>query len=371
MFANPIRPDPTIDEGTIMQVDPIRCFCKVRTSTGQILHSVQWLLPTGGSTRGADRFTPLVGDRVMINTGLGYPVIVGFFPRIQIGVGSTPIIIDNGDTLLDTGNYSPDGSATRGDQNKPKDMVQGDRIISTVSGNFLALLRGGAIALRASRAAEIFMSKFYNLVRIVSRNWEHFTDLSSDVIHNFKGRVYRYTGYAPTFLQSKVEDYRLHFYYGDTIAAEAVKTDYNGTHTPAAANTIIYKEQITDVPTTTPREIMRRTLNQVGEEEIWIYNGTHFVRIKSTSELISLSWNDQNTVTITEASIHLVHKDGADVTMDNAGIRADYGNSHVNMTDTSIISSNGGGSATVSDSLTQILNGSHSVSVSSSGVAIV
>lgn len=403
MFSNPIIPDVTVDEGTVIQVDVLRCVCKVKTLTGKYLDSVQWLLPSGGSTKGADRFSPLVGDRVMINFGLGYPVIIGFFPRLQSELGSLPLKINTGETLVDTGSNIPDGSAGGFDQNKPKDMIIGDRIVSTISGNFLAILRGGAILLRSNRGAEIFLSKLYNLVRIVSRNWEQFTDLSSDVIQNFKGRIYRYTGYAPTFPLAKVEDYKLHFYYGDTALAEKVKTLHNSSTENPVANTIIYKEQVTDNPTVLPRELMRRTLNLAGEEEVYIYNGTHFTRIASTAEELRFTWNNQNIITITEDSIHAVHKDGADFIMDADGIRATFSDGIINMEETKvtvhfdnadvILDSNqvlaklnntsatltdssatllkGNGTAIVSDSETKIVNGSHSVSVTSSGVAIV
>lgn len=203
MFSNPIKTSNLVDEGTVVQVDPIRCFCKVKTLNGQTLHSVQWLLPSGGSTRGSDRITPLVGDRVMINTGLGYPVIMGFFPRVQTADGATPLKIDAGEALVDMGSYSPEGSTTWGDQNKPKDFVHGDRIISSIGGGILGILRGGSLLLRASRGSEILLSKFHTLVRIASRNWEHFTDVSSDVVKNFKGKVYRYVGYAPTFCKQR------------------------------------------------------------------------------------------------------------------------------------------------------------------------
>ena len=69
---------------------------------------------------------------------------------------------------------------------------------------------------------------------------------------------------------------------------------------------------------------MRRTIKLDGEQEFWIFNGTHFTRVKSTAEELTLSWNDQNTVTINEAKIHAVHKDGADVILDAAGIGANF-----------------------------------------------
>ena len=386
MFSNPVTPSALVDEGTVIQVDPIRYFCKVRTLSGQVMHSVQWLLPHGGTSRAGDRFAPGIGDRVMLNFGLGYPVIVGFFPRLQSEDGATPMSISDGVEIVDTGSYSPEGGSIWADQNKAKDGLQGDRIISSVGGSMLALLRAGAVLIRSNRGSELFLSNFKSLVRVVSRNWEHFSDVSSDVIKNFKGRVYRYVGYAPTFLQAKAEDYRLHFYYGDAKAAETVKTAYNTYSGTPPTDTVVYKEQITDLVSSVPRELMRRTVDLTGNQEVWITNGTHFTRVTSTPESLTMKWNDQNTFTITEASIHAVHKDGADVIMDSNGIRATFGSGNINMSSSSIVSTYGSGTVTmdstnitsqmgagqaqVSASSTKIVNGSHAVTVTSGGVAI-
>lgn len=384
MFSNPVQPSASVDEGTVVQVDAARYLCKVKTFSGQILHSVQWLLPVGGSNRGSDRFSPAMGDRVMLNFQLGYPVIIGFLPRYQDAAGSFPMEIFS-DEELDTGSYSP-ASNIRPDQNRPLDMISGDRIISSTGGGLLGILRSGMVILRSTRAAEIALSNFQGLVRIISRNWEHFTDVSSDVVRNFKGKVYRFIGYTNNFTQSKAEQYKLNFYYGDVTTAEAVKTGYHTSSANPLTGTLIYKEQVKDNVTTTPRELMRRTLNEAGEEEIYITNGTHHTRITSTAEQIQITWNNQNIVTINEAHIHAVHKDGADYIMDSAGIRATFSSGTINMEATKVTTSfgsssavltnsditvtNGNGTAFVSNSQTRISNSGHQVLVNSGGVAI-
>lgn len=402
MFSNPIRPSSDIDEGTIIQVDPNRTFCKVKTLSGKTLHSVQWTYPTGGSTRGADRFTPLVGDRAVVHFGLGYPVVIGYLPRLQTADGATPLSINDGVEIVDTGNYSPSTGGSWGDHNKPKDLLLGDRLISSIGGATLGLLRAGSLYLRATRGAEIFMSNIYNLVRIVSRNWEHFTDVSTDIVKNYKGRVYRYVGYAKTFAEARVSDYKLHFYYGDAKASEAIKTNHHAYFGTPDTDTVIYKEQITGNIGPTPSQLMHRTLKLDGEQEFWINNGTHITRVKSTAEQLTLSWNDQNTITINEAHIHAVHKDGADYIMDADGIRATFHSGNINMSDASIVTTfsggtvtmnassittaiggstttstsgditlnNGAGTAFVSPAQTRMTNGGHAVTITSGGVAI-
>jgi hypothetical protein len=387
MLSNPARPDPNKDEGTVLQVDAVRCLCKVRTLKGQVLSPVSWTTSFGGSTRGSDRSTPHVGDRVFLDFGLGYPVITGFLPKLQLADGATPLSINSGDELVDTGSYSPNGSSTKGDQNRPLDTLLGDRLFSSIGGAFLGLLRGGSVVLRSSRVSEIFLSKFDSLVRVVSRNWEHYTDVSSEIIRNYKGRVYQYSGYASTYLKSKIEDYNLHFYYGDVKAAEAVKTNIHSGLTPPAQDSIIYKEQITDAPPgSATRELMHRTLNLSGNEEVWIFNGSHFTRVISTAEELRLTWNDQNILSITETSIHAFHKDGSDLILDSAGVRASfkdglvkiedgktsvkYGASSIELTTSGITGTSGSGAYQVTPTQTTISNSGHQVTVGPGGVNI-
>lgn len=388
MFSNPIRPDTYSDEGTVLQVDAQRFLCKVKTKRQQILPMVTWITPNGGSGRGGDRFTPNVGDRVLVNHSLGYPIIVGCLPRIQGEGGATPQTIHDGLSGIDTGNYGPSISTIAGDQNKPKDFIPGDRVISSPGGALIAALRGGSVLLRASRTAEVFLNKIHGLVRIFSRNWEHFSDVSSDVIRNYKGHVYRYIGYAQDYGKTKIEDYRLHYYYGDTSAAEAIKTHYNSYTGTPAANVNLFKEQVTS---DTATELMRRTIAINGNEEVYITDGSTFIRMNAAAGQIKLAWNDQNTATIDGTSIHFVHKDGADVIMDSSGIRSTMtsggNNAEVNVTSDSVIATNSAGALleitptgvagsigastlNLTSTTAQMQSNGHSITITASGVAI-
>lgn len=367
MLSNSSPPSRDVDEATVVSVDSIRFLCKVKTQRGQMLSSVRWLVPYGGSGRGGDRFVPSMGDRVMIEHGLGSPVIVGFFPRIQTEDGATPLTIASGDVGIDTGNYSPDGYNAIPDQNKPLDMVGGDRITSSPGGAFLALLRGGSVLLRSSRLSEIFLSKFSSLVRIVSRNWEHFTDVSSDIVRNYKGRVYRYTGYARTFLNAKLEDYRLNYYYGDVPAAEAVKTNYNTYSGNPATDTIFFKEQVLNVNRI---EYMTRTLNTVGEEEVWITNGSVFVRINTKGNVFKLSYNDQDYIECNAGHLHLERHDGAIVNLDATGIQASFNGGSVVIDSTSVVTTKGASTVSVTNAYSNLDSNGHFCHVDAAGVQL-
>lgn len=341
MFKNPIKPSAQVDEGTVVSVDVASFLCKVKTLTGQVLPAVAWLSNNLGPGREGDRSVPSVGTRVLLHYGLGTPVILGSLPRIQAVDGATPLILADGTPGPATGNYSPT-TAIRGDQNKPSDMIQGDRIISNTGGSIIGSMRAGTLIFRAARTAEILASKLRGLVRIVSRNWEHFTDLSSDVIKNYKGSTYRFTGYAQTFDLARVEDYRLNFYYGNCDAAEQLKTNYdyyasNGGAT-IAPSTITYKEQITDGTL----EKMRRTLDTTGNQEIYITtDGTTFTRMVSTGNQVQITWKDQHKITINDSQINLIRSDGAEVNMNEDGIQANMINTHVTMTSNTIEATTG------------------------------
>ena len=342
MLSNPIPPSAYIEEGTVVQVDSKSMVCKVKTLRGQVLPSVPYPLPFGGSDRSGLRFSPQVGNRVVLNYGLGYPIIQCYLPRIQGVSGTNALTLHDGETSPNTGGFGY-SSEMLGDQNKPSDIHDGDNVLSSIGGAIVATLRAGTVILRGSRLAEITLSKLGGLVRVVSRNWEHFTDVSSDVVKNYKGRVYRYVGYATTYARGKVEDYRLNFYYGDVGAAETVKTNYaTYTGTPPTS-TVQYKEQVTDGS----NELMRRTLDNSGHEEIWIKNGSEFIRVQKTGAAITLAWNDQNTVVIDSGKIKAHHHSGADVTLDASGVTAVMGNGNVTITNDSTIMANGGHSITI------------------------
>jgi hypothetical protein len=351
VFRNPIKPSNKKDEGDVIQVDPIRGVCKVKTLSGQNLDGVLWGLPIGGASRAGDRVTPTLGDRVVVSYELGYAVIEYCLPRLQTSDNTFPLSIDTGAQIVDTGNYTADGVTSIGDQNKPKDMLSGDRILASIGGAMIGLLRGGSLLLRSSRLSEIFLSKWDDLVRIVSRNFEHFTDVSTDITKNFRGRIYRYIGYTNTFANSTIENYQYQQYYGDTAAAEYIKSNYQNASVGSvpAINTIIFKEQVANSSGT---EVMHRTLDLTGNQEILVTGGGALTRIVQTGAQITLSFNDQNTVTINTSEIDLKHNSGAEVTCDANGVRGIFGSGELNL----------------SSSGSKLSFGSHFVNVDSGGV---
>jgi hypothetical protein len=343
MFNNPTKIDSSFDEGTVTEVDVDRSFCKVKTVRGQNIGQVQWGQPSGGSSRAGDRVTPVMGDRVVVMYGLGYPLIILFLGKNQTTDNAFPVNIDTGVSPVDTGNFSPEGINAINDVNKAGDLAVGDRVIASSGGGILAVLRGGSLLIRSSRLAEIFVSKWDDVVRIVSRNFEHFTDVSSDIIKNISGRVYRYTGYAADAASAKIENYGYNLYYGDVALAQVVKTNYQTSITPPASSSIIFREEA-------PTGNMSRTVDGTSGAAIQVvgvgtagtkiyqdatkitvdFGGNHIATWDGTQ--IMLNYENQQIVTVNGTVIDLKHNSGAEVNLSSAGSKMTFNGHYIQVT---------------------------------------
>lgn len=339
MFNNPTNINSAFDEGIVSEVDPDRSFCKVKTIRGQNLGQVSWLNTAGGSSRAGDRWTPSMGNRVAIVYGLGYPLIIGCLPKTQTSDSSYPINIDSGIGAVDTGNFSPEGVNAINDISKPADLTVGDRVLASEGGGLLAILRGGSILMRSSRLAEIFVSKWDDVVRIVSRNFEHFTDVSSDIVKNIQGRVYRYTGYAANAAAAQQENYGYNLYYGDVTLAQAVKTNYQSVTTLPSASTIIFREEVPTGPMYRTVDGVSGTVTQVvGSTKIFQsgtmvtvdFGGNHIATWNGTQ--IVLSYENAQIVTLDANQIDLKHSSGAEVNLSANGITNTFNGHFINVT---------------------------------------
>jgi hypothetical protein len=123
-------------------------------------------------------YMPDFGDLVYVDWRYGpTPMITGGVPQIQspeVGTDFTthvsPVRTFGGEDKFHSG---------IGDKNYrwgPTDLLPGDRMISARGGALLGVLAGGVAKLQASPLAQILLSKARDLVRIVSRNFEIFSD---------------------------------------------------------------------------------------------------------------------------------------------------------------------------------------------------
>lgn len=346
MFDHDSPLDPFTEEGIITEVDAKRKLCKVRTLSGKRLTNVRILSPYGGASRSGARFIPMTGESVCVYSGLGNPIILGFLPKVQSSEDMFPVGIDTNEELIDTGDSGISGANAVFDRNAPKDIISGDNVLGSIGGGMVAILRSGTVLIRSSRVSEIFLSKLGDLVRIVSRNYEHFTDLSTETIRNIGNRVYRYFGVAQTFSDAKNESYSYHQYYGDTAIAQGAKSRYTGYSANPTPNDIIAKEQITNSAATS--EFMHKDIHLDGQTDLVVRtaDGTAFTRIRSKNNEVFLSYNDSNVITInptqatmTYGGVNVINVNASSIslskggdpllTLDSSGVNATFSGHYV------------------------------------------
>lgn len=341
LFASPTTGDHSTLEGEVTSVDAIRKACQVKTAFGQNLTGVIWL----------NHCSPRFGDRVLMNTSTTNAIIIGVLPKIGTDTDfAVNIDSDGSQVISDTGNYAGLGNGVLNDPDKPGDIIAGDQIISNDAGGLYGLLRGGGFIAKASRLAQIFLSKYDDLVRIVGRNYELFTDMCIDVVANVRGRAYRFIGYSNSLANARNDIYEYQEYYGDTVLGEQLRGNNYG-YTPItfaalpAANSVIKKHT---VRTAANQLLMRSETNTNGEVLTEVQNAaaTSVARFNHTSGLIdtkvtvsgaytqvkhdgatvTASYNGVNTATISTSSITLSYNNGAQtVVLDGTKVYLSYG----------------------------------------------
>lgn len=231
-------------EGLITYVDPQRSSCTVKTLLGHTLNSVVWLDSTANQYQ--------AGDKVLILTGLTYPVIIGSLPKAGEVDQFTPNI-NTGENPVSQGNSIGLASGVSLDKSAAKDYSSGDHIISSDTGGMIGVLREGTIIARASKLAQVLISKLSDIVRVIARNFERISDFDQEASINLNGRMYRFYGFNRNFQQSKNGVYEYQEHFGDTKLSEQVGPDSYGfpTSNMTAANSVIRKKEFSG-PNGTP-----------------------------------------------------------------------------------------------------------------------
>ncbi len=308
-------------EATVQSVDVARFVCTVKTLRGQRYDNVIWGMPSGGSGRSGVSFTPKMGDRVKLSTGMGYPVIDSFLPRIDRDPTS-PISIDTGSTPGDTGKLTNmDGSSYN--SSKAGDQVAGDHIISSEGGGFLAVLRGGTVMMKAAALAQVIVTKLDECVRIVGRSIEFFSELGVEVTASVKGTAYKYVAYAMTPAEGRQGIFRYQEFYGDTSTAEALKDNYElgsagGSVTPGGPLRKIMVVDASGLPlrvetvdalgsvstvTKTADGVSSSVVNYAnGQWDLTTTNGT-FCTIRQTKDTIFVTYNNDSSITMNATGV--------------------------------------------------------------------
>lgn len=342
LFSSPHDYSDMFMEAYITNVDPIRYLCSAKTVKGQYFNELSWLHMVGGSGKNGSHAAPSTGDQVLIFTGLGYPLIMGAIPRL--GVPSTDLTNATGQPLaIDAGNNSnlKNGYVTNPD--KPSDFMPGDQFWTSEGGGILALLSNGTFMAKASALAQIIVTKYDDLVRIVARNFERFSDVGQQTVANVKGRMYEYLGWDRDLGRSKVGLYELQDVVGDVVAGETLKGEPNASTTLPAPDTRVRKYWLTDTAGNVrmvellyqdgkldllvrdaPGTTNTREIQQTDKYEVTNTTAAGYSRITVDGTKIFLDRNGASTAVVDDNQVQLVHG-GATHTVDSNGVRSEFG----------------------------------------------
>ena len=337
LFSSPHSYDSSFIEGTVTNVDPIRFVCSVRTTRGQLFNEVPWLLPTGGSGKSGMHVCPNIGDQVVVSTSLSYPVIIGSLPRI--GLPDTELTNVSGSTTgIDAGNGSNIQNGYSANPNKPSDFLPGDHVITTDGGGIFAMLANGTAMIKASPLAQIVLSKYDDLVRVMARNWERFSDVGQQTVANVKGRMYEFLGWDRDFSRSQNSIYELKDIVGDVAAGEALRGEPNPDQTLPAKDARVRKYSLENH---SGSELMVETLTDDGKIVVVVHNGGITTTTHDNSKFEAHVLNGTySVITILPDQILIDHNgvskalfdgtkvainhDATTLVLDDAGIRGDF-----------------------------------------------
>lgn len=172
----------TYFEGYVAGVDLKRSECKVLSDSGQTMHGVRWL-KTGGANGYGDNDAPAEQDRVLVLRMPGSKMIIlgGLpVPTNQNIRATGPALGQQGVVPEELADFSMAQSDTVvGDQSTPADQRVGDWSRTSHGGGMISLLRAGTVLMKSSPTALFMLSPFDDLGRLVTRNWEHYTDVDS------------------------------------------------------------------------------------------------------------------------------------------------------------------------------------------------
>lgn len=298
---SPHRYNPSFIEGYVLNVDPVAFVCSVKTINGKILQDVKWLLPTGGFSETGMHVSPNVQDRVLISTALGYPLILGCIPRLGTYNGELHTIT-GASPAPDLGTDAVTSGATSPDASRPVDFVPGDFMYTARGGSLIAVLSSGLAVLKASTLSQIVLSKFEGLVRVVTRNYQRFSDASSRVSTNMKGRLYEWFGADWLFANNQQGNERYNEVYGDVAAGEVLRGFPAPGVTLPAVDTRVRKQWLKDA---VGNSITIETLYQDGSVTFVVQNWN----TNPTPAIVN-----SNTTRDTNNSRHTTITDGTNIT---------------------------------------------------------
>ena len=214
---------------TVIAVDIKRSVCKCISDSGEVLSEVRWVVPMGGTDGTGLSVTPIESSRVVVDTSSGFPIIIGSIPSDgTTDVRRTNIGRQDVDEE-DIADYSlVDLNGIIRGPGTPRDQRPGDSVFTSDTGGILGLLAGATSIIKSSPLAQIITTRIGDLVRVVSRNWEHFTDMDETYKVSIRGKVYSLRNIFRSPKESRDEKPSWTRIEGDVAYGETLGKGYAG-----------------------------------------------------------------------------------------------------------------------------------------------
>ena len=228
MFLN-TRTSNLFIHARVMTVDIKRQVCKCTSEDGHILSNVRWGYSLGQQGGQGSNDHPVIDEYVvLVNIKGEYLIFMSLSPN-QTSEASVRSSISRGRGSSEFHNIFNEAQATenfRREGSSPEEMLPGDKIYTGSNGGLFGLLKGGTFIAKASGLAQIIVSRLDDVVRIVSRNYEMFSDAMAHYSINLRGRLYVLVGHFRNQKSSRQEAYDYYEVFGDVQAGNFAKQEY-------------------------------------------------------------------------------------------------------------------------------------------------
>lgn len=208
---------------TVTAVDLTRAVCKCISDIGEILTDVRWLIPSGGTDGNSSSHHPVENSKVLVDISSGFPFILGAIPNEGTSDVRRPNIGRQSVDEPQLADYTTikAGDLVRG-PGTPRDQRPGDLINTTDGGAIQGILSSGTVINKASPLSQLICSRYGDLVRVVARNYERFSDVDKEQKVSIRGNVYTRDDLFRDPVKSRAEIPNVVRYTGNVRAAEAI-----------------------------------------------------------------------------------------------------------------------------------------------------
>lgn len=209
---------------TVTAVDITRAVCKCVCDDGEVMADVRWVVPMGGADGFGASYHPIENSRVLVDLSSGFPFILGAILTESARLVTRPNIGRQSANEPQIADYTtiPVGDLIRG-PGTPTDQRVGDAVITSEGGGIHGVLASGTVINKASPLAQMICSRYGDLVRIVARNHEVFTDVDKDQKVSIRGSLYTRNDLFRDPVKSRAEVPNVVKYTGNVQAAELIQ----------------------------------------------------------------------------------------------------------------------------------------------------